>query len=92
MSRFEIFWRYFILIFTENVNMKWGNAQMAYIILFFYSFEIDLCDDISAICTADENFPYYIMKSTTCIVQLRKSHVDKWGWSLVLEIKYYLLM
>ena len=31
-----------------------------------------------AIRTADKNFPYYIMKSTTCIVQLRKSHVDKW--------------
>ena len=52
--------------------------------LIFYSFEIDLCDlinedDISAIRTADENFPYFIMKSTTCIVQLRKSHVDKCG-------------
>jgi len=32
-----------------------------------------------AIRTADENFPHYIMKSTTCVVQLRKSHVDKWG-------------
>jgi len=29
--------------------------------------------------TADKNVPYYIMKSTTCVVQLRKSHVDKWG-------------
>jgi len=36
-------------------------------------------DDILAICTADKNFTYYIMKSTTCVVQLRKSHVDKWG-------------
>ena len=25
-----------------------------------------------AIRTADENFPYYIMKSTTCVVQLQK--------------------
>jgi len=32
-----------------------------------------------AIGTPDENFPYYIMKSTTCVVLLRKSHVDKWG-------------
>jgi len=32
-----------------------------------------------AIRTADKNFPYYIMKSTTCLVQLRKSHVDKKG-------------
>jgi len=33
-----------------------------------------------AIRIADENFPYlYIMKSTTCVVQLRKCHVDKWG-------------
>ena len=43
-------------------------------------FEIDLCgliheDDILAIRTADEYFLYYIMKSTTCVVQLRKSHV-----------------
>jgi len=36
-------------------------------------------DDISVIRIADENFPYYIMKTTTCVVQLRKSHVDKWG-------------
>jgi len=36
-------------------------------------------DDILAIRTADENFLYYIMKSTTCVVQLRKSGVDKWG-------------
>jgi len=48
------------------------------------SLEIDLCDlinadDTLAIRTADENFPYYIMKSTTGVVQLRKSHVDKWG-------------
>jgi len=46
--------------------------------------EIDLCDlinedDILAIHTADKRFPYYIMKSTTCVVQLRKSHVDNWG-------------
>ena len=34
-----------------------------------------------AIRTADKNFPYYIMKSTTCVVQLRESHVDKWGGS-----------
>jgi len=32
-----------------------------------------------AIRTADENFPYCIMKSTTCVVQLRISYVDKWG-------------
>jgi len=32
-----------------------------------------------AIRKADENFPHYIMKSTTGVVQLRKSHVDKWG-------------
>ena len=36
-------------------------------------------NDTLAIRTADKNFPYYIMKSTTCVVQLRKSHVDKWG-------------
>jgi len=48
------------------------------------SLEIDLCDfindnDMLAIRTADENFPYYVMKSTTGVVQLRKAHVDKWG-------------
>jgi len=36
-------------------------------------------DAILAIRTADENFPYYITKSTTCVVQLMKSHIDKWG-------------
>jgi len=36
-------------------------------------------DDILAIRTADEKFPYYIMKSTTCVEQVRKSHVDQWG-------------
>ena len=29
MSRFEIFWRYLIFNMTENLNMKWVNAQMA---------------------------------------------------------------
>jgi len=30
MSRYEIFWRYFIFNSTENLNMKWVSAQMAY--------------------------------------------------------------
>jgi len=30
MSRFEIFWRYFIFNMTETLNMKWVNAQMAH--------------------------------------------------------------
>jgi len=38
-------------------------------------------DDILAIRTADKNFTYYIMKWTTCVVQLRTSHVDKWWGS-----------
>ena len=58
--------------------------------------KLDLCDlinadDMLAIRTADENFPFYIMKSTTCVVQLRKSYVDKktnGDRSLVLVIKY----
>jgi len=32
-----------------------------------------------AVRTADKNFPYFIMNSTTYVVQLRKSHVDNWG-------------
>jgi len=47
-----------------------------------------------AISTADKNFPYFIMKSTTCVVQLRKSHVDNWGLEFsagdqVLHAYYY---
>jgi len=83
MSRFEIFWLYFIFNLTENLSMKWVNAQMAYTkSSYFTHLKIDLCDLINedailAIRTADENFPYYIMKSTTCVVQWRKSHVEK---------------
>ena len=85
MSRFDIFWRYFIFNLTENFNMKWVNAQMANNKSSFLThWKIDLCDlikedDILAIRTADENFPNYIMNSTTRVVQLWKSHVDRWG-------------
>ena len=54
-------------------------------IIVFDSFEIDLCelmnedDSLAIVRMADKNFPYFIVKSTTCVVQLRKSHVDKWG-------------
>jgi len=49
-------------------------------------------DDILAIRTSDECFPYYIMKSTTCVVQLRKSYVDKWGSEFSAGVKYYMVI
>jgi len=59
---------------------------MAYtnVFILFDSLEIDLCDLINedailAIRTPDEIFPYYIMKSTTCVVQLRKSLKASWS-------------
>jgi len=49
-------------------------------------------DGILAIRTADENFAYYIMKSTTCVVRMRKSHVDKWGSEFSSGDQYYMVI
>ena len=85
MSRFEIFWLYFIFNLTENLSMKWVNAQMAYTkSSYFTHLKIDLCDlinedDILAIRSADKKIHITSWNQQRVLYSCRKSHVDKWG-------------